>query len=133
MIECQTGQAGGNTYGSSHGLVTVKLVQFVGFVVNRLIIQSCHQQLPTAMNQITLLQLTKMQAGSLTSTTSEHHTVDATEGEAMAQTEPTRSADEAACGADKGIRPRCLKTWGSGRVLPACSLIRPSRIELFLA
>lgn len=52
VIVCQTGQAGGNTYGSSRGLATVKLERFVGFVVKRLIIQFRHQQLPTAMNQI---------------------------------------------------------------------------------
>ena len=52
VIECQIGQAGGNIYASSHGTVTAKLGQFVGFVANRLIIQFRHQQPPTAMNQI---------------------------------------------------------------------------------
>lgn len=86
VIECQTGQAGGNIYASSHGTATAKLERFVGFVANRLIIQFRHQQPPTAMNQITLLRLTWMQAGSSTSTTSGQLTADATEREAMART-----------------------------------------------
>lgn len=52
VIECQTGQAGGNIYASSHGTATAKLGQFVGFVANRLIIQFRHQQAPTAMSRI---------------------------------------------------------------------------------
>ena len=80
--------------------MTAKLERFVGFVANRLIIQFRHQQPLTAMNLITLLRSTRMQAGSLTSTTSEHHTGDATEDEVTAPMARTRSADEAVCGAD---------------------------------
>lgn len=86
VIVCQIDRVGGNISASSHGHATAKLEQFVGFVVNRLIIQFHHQQPPTAMNQITLLRSTWMQAGSSTSTTSGQLTVDATEREAMAQT-----------------------------------------------
>ena len=86
VIVCQTGQAGGNIYGSSRGLVTVKLEQFVGFVANRLTIQFRHQQPPTAMNQIMLLRSTWMQVGSSTSTTSEHLTADVIEHAVTEQT-----------------------------------------------